>query len=99
LLISGLARDEEDLHSDRIKLWNEFNTCWLAVCQKQKDMTQEMHETGHQPQNLLTEEILTKMGRELVRLCDRMNQYGLVDYQMVVWEEEIISGEPLTLFI
>ena len=62
-------------------------------------MTQEMHETGHQPQNLLTEEILTKMGRELVRLCDRMNQYGLVDYQMVVWEEEIISGEPLTLFI
>ncbi|OJD17559.1 hypothetical protein AJ78_02372 [Emergomyces pasteurianus Ep9510] len=89
----GLARDEEELHPDRIKLWNEFNTCWLAVCQKQKDMTQEMLESGlgTTPQNLLTEDILNKMGRELVRLCDRMEQYGLVDYQMGVWEEEILS--------
>jgi hypothetical protein len=91
--MSGLVRDEEELHSDRLKLWSEFNTCWLAVCQKQKDMTQEMLDTGHQPQNLLTGDILNKMGRELVRLCDRMEQYGLVDYQMGVWEEEIISGE------
>ncbi|KKZ61278.1 hypothetical protein EMCG_04086 [[Emmonsia] crescens] len=97
----GLARDEEELHPDRIKLWNEFNTCWLAVCQKQKDMTQEMLESGSgsTPQNLLTEDILNKMGRELVRLCDRMEQHGLVDYQMGVWEEEILSvlGQCLDL--
>lgn len=58
-------------------------------------MTQEMLESGSgsTPQNLLTEDILNKMGRELVRLCDRMEQHGLVDYQMGVWEEEILSGE------
>ncbi|PGH04776.1 hypothetical protein AJ79_06998 [Helicocarpus griseus UAMH5409] len=95
----GLARDEEESHSDRIKLWNEFNTCWLAVCQKQKDMTQAALESGTLSQNLLTEEILNKMGTELVRLCDRMEQYGLVDYQMGVWEEEILSvlGQCLDL--
>lgn len=75
-------------------MWNEFNICWLAVCQKQKDMTQEMLESrsGTSPPSLLTEETLNKMGRELVRLCDRMEQHGLVDYQMGVWEEEILSG-------
>ncbi|KLJ11908.1 hypothetical protein EMPG_12937 [Blastomyces silverae] len=97
----GLARDEEELRPDRIKLWNEFNTCWLAVCQKQKDMTQEVLEcrSGATPQNLLTEDILNKMGRELVRLCDRMEEHGLVDYQMGVWEEEILSvlGQCLDL--
>ncbi|EDN04567.1 predicted protein [Histoplasma mississippiense (nom. inval.)] len=97
----GLARDEEELHSDRLKMWNEFNICWLAVCQKQKDMTQEMLESrsGTSPPSLLTEETLNKMGRELVRLCDRMEQHGLVDYQMGVWEEEILSvlGQCLDL--
>ncbi|OAT01463.1 hypothetical protein, variant 2 [Blastomyces dermatitidis ER-3] len=92
---------ELELRPDRIKLWNEFNTCWLAVCQKQKDMTQEVLETrsGATPQNLLTEDILNKMGRELVRLCDRMEEHGLVDYQMGVWEEEILSvlGQCLDL--
>ncbi|KAK2791726.1 hypothetical protein FQN52_004642 [Onygenales sp. PD_12] len=95
----GLLRDEEELHPDRIKLWNEFNTCWLAVCQKQKDMTQAMLESGAPSPNLLTEAILNKMGRELVRLCDRMEAHGLVDYQMGVWEEEILSvlGQCLDL--
>ncbi|EEP78220.1 predicted protein [Uncinocarpus reesii 1704] len=87
----GLVRDEEHLHTDRIKLWDEFNTCWLALCQKQKDTTQSMFDSGAPTQEMLTEEILSKMGRDLVRLCDRIEQYGLVDYQMGVWEEEILS--------
>ena len=36
---SGLTKDEAELHDERIKLWNDFNTCWLAVLQKQKDTT------------------------------------------------------------
>lgn len=35
------------------------------------------------------------MGRELIRLCDGTETYGLVDYQMGVWEEEIISGRSI----
>ncbi|KAK2749440.1 hypothetical protein FQN57_006374 [Myotisia sp. PD_48] len=87
----GLVRDQEDLHADRVSMWDQFNTCWLAVCQKQKDMTRAMFETGVRAADLLSEETLQKMGKELVRLCDNMEQHGLVDYQMGVWEEEIVS--------
>ncbi|MCJ1256621.1 hypothetical protein MMC24_004445 [Lignoscripta atroalba] len=90
----GLVRDEQELHSERLKLWNDFNLCWLAVLQRQKDNTQEMLDTGQPPrppQSILQEDFLERMGRELVRLCDNMERHGLVDYQMGVWEEEIIS--------
>lgn len=32
------------------------------------------------------------MGKELIQLCDQLEQHGLVDYQMGIWEEEILSG-------
>lgn len=54
-----------------------------------------MLETGEPPvapQSLISEESLENMGSELVRLCDTMEKYGLVDYQIGVWEEEIISS-------
>jgi hypothetical protein len=79
-----------------MKLWNEFNTCWLAVLQKEKDMILEFNEAGQSPQppqGIIPEESLERMGRELIRLCDSMERHGLVDYQMGVWEEEIIGSE------
>lgn len=54
-----------------------------------------MLETGEPPaapQSLISEEFLENMGSELVRLCDTMEKHGLVDYQIGVWEEEIISS-------
>ncbi|OXV08460.1 hypothetical protein Egran_03780 [Elaphomyces granulatus] len=89
----GILRDEQELHSDRIKLWNNFNVCWLSVCQKQRDMTQDLLETGHQLPNttMLTIDMMERMGQEIVRLCDKMEPHGLVDYQMGIWEEEILS--------
>lgn len=93
---TGLTRDDQELHDDRIKLWTELNTCWLALCQKQKDMTLvAMRQSGPRPDNILTEDILNNMGKELVRLCDKMEQYGLVDYQMGVWEGDILGGEQM----
>lgn len=92
----GLTKDEEELYDERIKLWNDFNTCWLAVLQKQKDITQEMIDLGQPPippQSYLREDFLEKLGEELVRLCDGVEQHGLVDYQIGVWEEEIISSK------
>lgn len=50
-------------------------------------------QTPQLPQSILQEDFLERMGRELVRLCDGMERHGLVDYQMGVWEEEIICGE------
>lgn len=93
---AGLLHDDQALHAGRIKLWNEFNTCWLAVLQTQKDGTQRMLNSARPPsppRDLIQEGMLERMGDEVVRLCDIMERHGLVDYQMGVWEEEIISSE------
>ncbi|OCL02842.1 hypothetical protein AOQ84DRAFT_382246 [Glonium stellatum] len=90
----GLVRDDEAMHSERLKLWDEFNTCWLATLQRQKEMTQEVINSGQRvqaPQSLIEYDALEAMGKELVRLCDIMEKHGLVDYQMGVWEEEIVA--------
>ncbi len=47
------------------------------------------------PQSILQLEVLERMGTELVRLCDSMEKHGLVDYQMGVWEEEILSSKHI----
>lgn len=89
----GLTNDDQDLHSDRINLWNEFNTAWLAVLQKQKDMTLELLQTGHHPrhpQSMIATDFLERMGKDLVRFCDAIEKFGLVDYQYGVGEEDIL---------
>ncbi|KAF2124831.1 hypothetical protein P153DRAFT_128780 [Dothidotthia symphoricarpi CBS 119687] len=89
-----LVRDDEAHYSQRLKLWEEFNTCWLATLQKQKALTQDMIRTGQRPQppqTLIDYDFLEKMGTQLVKNCDTMEKHGLVDYQMGVWEEEIVA--------
>ena len=43
-------------------------------------------------QSLLTEDNITELGDELIRLCDQIECYGLVDYEYGVWEERIEKG-------
>ena len=85
-----------------MKLWNDFNTCWLAVLQKQKDTTQELIDSGNLEASLamrrrypeiIPYDFLEGMGKDLVKLCDDLEKHGLVDYEMGVWEEEIIASE------
>lgn len=93
---AGLLQDDETKHAERIQLWDEFNTCWLAALQHQKELTQKMLETGEPPaapQSLIPEESLENMGSELIRLGDMVEKHGLVDYQIGVWEEEILSSK------
>lgn len=90
--LPGLVVDNPELHSDRIKLWNDFNHAWLGLFQKQKDMA----ESGIPPQRgqtVISEEGLKKMGKELVRLCDGIERHGLVDYEYGVWEEHIVASK------
>ncbi|RMJ24609.1 hypothetical protein PHISP_04528 [Aspergillus sp. HF37] len=101
----GILRDIDDQHhyTSRLTLWNDFNMCWLAVCQKQRDLTHELLQmgglgpfhhcsptagTGLLP--LLAPDALEDLGSGLIQLCDKMEQHGLVDYQMGIWEEEIL---------
>lgn len=95
-LTLGLVRDDETHYQQRLKLWEEFNTCWLATLQKQKAMTQEIVNTGQRPQppkTLIDYHFLEKMGTQLIKNCDTMEKHGLVDYQMGVWEEEIVASQ------
>lgn len=90
----GLARDDESIQTDRLRLWEDFNNCWLAVLQKQYQATVDAGRAGQVTQptaNLIDAETLRTMGNDLVRLCDIMEKHGLVDYQMGVWEESIIE--------
>ncbi|OOF91129.1 hypothetical protein ASPCADRAFT_57730, partial [Aspergillus carbonarius ITEM 5010] len=89
----GILRDDQMPHGDRLQIWNDFNICWLAVCQKQKDLAQEVLQTGRQPSqtSLLSGDAMDNLGKELIQICDRMEPHGLVDYQMGIWEEEILS--------
>ena len=92
----GLVHDDKAVYEHRLKMWDEFNTCWLAVLQRQKENTQAMLDTGRPPrppQSILSVAALKSMGDELVGLCDGLERHGLVDYQIGVWEEEIISSE------
>ena len=89
-----MTRDDEALHDDRIRLWDEFNRAWLTTLQRQYDMTEEMFRTNQavrEPQSIMTTQSLEHLSRELVRLCDMVERFGLVDYQMGVQEEEIMD--------
>ncbi|KAI7249903.1 hypothetical protein KC335_g17445 [Hortaea werneckii] len=90
----GLTRDDEALHDDRIRLWDEFNRAWLTTLQRQHDMTEDMYRTNQavqEPYSLMNFQALEQLSRELVRLCDMVERFGLVDYQMGVQEEEIMD--------
>ena len=97
LILPGLTQDDEKNHAERIRFWDNFNVCWLAMLQRQKDDTQQVLDSGRppaQPQSLLPKEFLEEMGNELVSLCDGLEKHGLVDYQMGVSEQEIIESKP-----
>lgn len=46
----------------------------------------------------MSAQTLHELGREIVRLCDGVERFGLVDYQMGVAEEEIIERECFAPF-
>ena len=85
-----------DLQNARVKMWTEFNLCWLALLQRQKENTEQMLHLDQQltpSDNLMGNQFLERLGTELVRLCDSIEQHGLVDYEMGVAEEEIINSK------
>ncbi|KAI7973045.1 hypothetical protein EIK77_000831 [Talaromyces pinophilus] len=64
-------------------LWRLLNTCWLTVFQRQIDSTRNNRR--------LNVAEMEAMGEFLIEFCDGIEQYGLVDYEMGVWEEEILD--------
>ena len=63
------------------------------------DLTKTKFENAGQlptPQSTLSADKLKEVGDRLIEWCNSLEPYGLVDYQMGVWEEEIESSKPLT---
>ena len=76
-------------------MWSDFNVCWLALLQRQKEVTEQaisLDRSTASSENLVSAGFLDRMGSELVRLCDSIERHGLVDYEMGVAEEEIMNG-------
>lgn len=106
--ITGLFRDDPNTLTKHRQLWHEFNICWLSLCQKQKDLTEALlRNGGHRrrqslqallPATMLSADSIEKMGQELIRLCDLVEPHGLVDYQMGIWEEEILDSKAHATF-
>ena len=87
----GLHVDDAALHSERIQLWDQFNTAWLSIAQKQKDML-ESSQRIRLPHSLMTQDYIKKMVNDLHGLCDGIAKHGLVDYQYGVAENDITTG-------
>ena len=84
-------------YEERIIFWDNFNICWLALLQRQRDDTEQMLDSGRPPAlplDLLPKDSLEEMGNELISLCDGLEKHGLVDYQMGVSEQDIIESKP-----
>jgi hypothetical protein len=70
-------------------MWREFNIAWEALGQKQKEITEEALRTRREPADILSAGAITSLMDELVALCDELEPYGLVDFEMGIWEEQI----------
>ena len=95
-----VVADDTVVHNQKQGVWNEFNLCWLALLQGQKETTEQEASLNQDPaavNHLISARFLERMGTELVRLCDNIERHGLVDYEMGVAEEEIINGKRPTL--
>ena len=96
--MSGLNQDRRSegrrAAKERLEFWEDFNHCWLALLQRQLDDSRAMTSTNaRSAPNLLSIEALIGLGNDLIQIGDGLEKYGLVDYQVGIWEKEIESSE------
>ena len=64
-------------------------------------MMEEIQQASCQMEHtsLLSVEAMGSLGKKLTGLCDQLEQHGLADYEMGLWEEEILPGETFLFFL
>ena len=87
----GLHHDDEERHEQRMQLWRELNHAWEALGHKQKTITEHMLRTRQTPPDLLSVVRMQELVEQLIQFCDQIEKYGLVDYEMGIWEEQIVA--------
>lgn len=88
---TGLHHDDEEQYSQRLKSWRELNHAWEALGTKQKQVTELALRTNQRPQDILSADAIRSLVDKLILLCDQLEKYGLVDYELGLWEEQIVD--------
>ncbi|KAI8982686.1 hypothetical protein BDB01DRAFT_860365 [Pilobolus umbonatus] len=81
----GLTSDDHPYNAiDREQFWAGLNNCWLyALAQR--------HEPSSDNERL-TDQHLYSLREMVVSWADKLERYGLVDYEMGWWEADILSA-------
>lgn len=94
-----MTDDWRQEYTRRLGFWQDILNCWLALLTRQYHETRlaarsgKSHRSPPRNRNLLSVEMLTELGDEVVRIADHLEQFALVDYQMGFSEREIIPCE------
>lgn len=86
-----MHHDDEDEQPQRAALWRELNHAWEALGQKQRSVTEHALRTQQQPTDYLTSKNIQDLIDKLIQFCDAIEKHGLVDYEMGIWEEQIVD--------
>ncbi|KAK5094906.1 hypothetical protein LTR70_003779 [Exophiala xenobiotica] len=87
----SLHHDDEESHEQRIQIWRELNHAWEALGYRQKSITENALRAHQAPPDLLSAAKIQDLVDQLIQLCDQIEKYGLVDYEMGIWEEQIVA--------
>lgn len=68
-----------------------MNHAWEGLGLKQKSITEDALNSRRQALDILSAAAITSLIDHLVQQCDQLEKYGLVDYEMGIWEEQITS--------
>jgi hypothetical protein len=81
----GLTSDDHPYNAiDREQFWAGLNNCWLyALAQK--------HEPSCDDEKM-TDDQLCKLRERVVTWADKLERFGLVDYEMGWWEADILAA-------
>ncbi|KAF2749430.1 hypothetical protein M011DRAFT_307740 [Sporormia fimetaria CBS 119925] len=75
-----------------LEFWRNHNNCWLATLQKQKTAMEESNmSTSQHLQSFISVATLERMGESVIRAAEVLSAFGLVDYEIGLWEEHIIN--------
>ncbi|KAK9469613.1 hypothetical protein V1512DRAFT_256661 [Lipomyces arxii] len=86
----GLADDLVLGYDQRLQFWRVLNRSWISVISRNwQDTSRGLAR--------LTENQLEEMGDFIIDFADGLQSYGLVDYEIGIWEERILNGMQHTL--
>ncbi|KAI9322396.1 hypothetical protein BX666DRAFT_2017054 [Dichotomocladium elegans] len=81
----GLTSDDHPFNAiDREQFWAGLNNCWLYALAQRQEPSCEMER--------LTDQHLYGLREMVVGWADKLERYGLVDYEMGWWEADILAA-------